>query len=90
MERLTINNDIGFSVPDSRLNEAIQRLAAFEDVYDELAVSMVAIPGDLAKLRAEGKEKTVRYKELFGQKMLNNHIIALFERHGIMFSQTKE
>jgi len=59
------------------------RLSAFEAAYEELSNSMTEIPAELAKLKAAGKEKTVRYKELFGQKLMNNYVIALFERHGI-------
>ena len=67
--------------------ETTDRLAAFEAVYAELSGNANAIPTELEKLKAEGKEKTVRYKELFGQKLMNNHIIALFERHGIPFEK---
>ena len=67
------------------LSAALRRLAAFEAVYEELANSITAIPTELEKLKAAGKEKTVRYKELFAQKLTNNYMIALFERHGITF-----
>ena len=83
MKRLTIKSDTCYTVPDSELFEAFQRLAAFEDVYDELVSSMVTIPQELGELKAAGKEKTVRYREMLGQKLLNNQIIAMFERHGI-------
>jgi len=63
----------------------MRRLTAFERVYTELADSMVTIPMELRKLKAEGKEKTVRYKELLGQKLMNSHIATMFERHGITF-----
>ena len=62
-----------------------QRLTAFEAVYAELSDSIATIPDELEKLKSAGKEKTVRYKELFGQKLMNNYIVALFERHGIKF-----
>jgi len=62
-----------------------QRLAAFEAIYQELSNSITATPAELEKLKAAGKEKTVRYRELFGQKLMNNYIVALFERHGITF-----
>ena len=64
------------------MKDQIQRLSAFEAIYEELANSINTIPAELQKLKADGKEKTVRYKELFGQKLMNNYIAALFERHG--------
>jgi len=65
----------------------VQRFVAFERVYRELADSMVTLPVEMEKLKAEGKEKTVRYRELFGQKLMNNHIVALFEQQGILFDK---
>jgi hypothetical protein len=41
------------------------------------------IPVELEKMKSEEKEKTVRYKEMFAQKLYNLQIAALFERHGI-------
>ena len=64
-----------------------ERLASYEGIYGELAASMVAIPDELEKLKADGKGKTVRYRELLGQKLLNQQIAALFERHGILFAR---
>ena len=83
MKRLTLKNEKGFTVSDSDLQEALRRLAAFEDAYDELADSMASLPAEMDKLKAEKKEKTVHYRELLGQKLLNAQIMALFERHGI-------
>jgi len=90
MKRLTIRTDTGCSVTDSELSEAFQRLAAFEDIYEELADNAVTIPPELEKLKTAGKEKTVRYKEMLGQKLIDNHIKALFERHGISFDDPEE
>ena len=90
MKRITIKTDTGFTVPDSGLHEAFRRLAAFEDIYDELAENTAAIPLELGKLKAAGKEKTVRYREMLGQKLMDNQTKALFERHGISFSETDE
>ena len=76
------NKDVD-AISDSTGQEKSQRLAAFEDAYQEVADSMTTIPVELEKLKAEGKEKTVRYKELFGQKLMNSQIAALYKRHGI-------
>jgi hypothetical protein len=62
------------------------RLASFEAVRGELSGSINTISVELKRLKAAGKEKTVRYRELFAQKLMNSHIIALFERHGITFA----
>ena len=72
------------TAPDTETTDA-DRLAAFESVYKELDKNIAAIPAELDKLKAEGKEKSARYRELFGQKMMNIQITALFERYGFYF-----
>jgi len=59
------------------------RLAAYEDVWAELTSSLVAIPAELATLKAAGREKTLRYRELVGAKLWLAETAALFARHGI-------
>ena len=59
------------------------RLAAFESIVRELKEDMISIPAEMEALKVAGKEKTVRYRELFGQKLMNSQIAALFARHGI-------
>ena len=44
--------------------DAIHKLGKFEDAYDSLMSSQTQIPLDLEKMRMEGKEKTIRYKEI--------------------------
>jgi len=62
-----------------------ERLAKFEAVYAEFAASLKSVPLELDHLKAEGREKTVRYRELLGQKLMSVQIKDLFERHGITF-----
>jgi molecular chaperone GrpE (heat shock protein) len=84
-ETETEKTEPNYSFAEHETKRALQRLSAFEAVYKELSENMIAIPAELEKLKAEKKEKTVRYRELFGQKLINSHIAALFERHGIDF-----
>ena len=60
-----------------------ERLAKFEDAYRDLQNSISELPGKLETLRTQGKEKTVTYKELLAQKLINNSILQFFEKHGI-------
>ena len=77
--------DPDYPFGDSWSPDDVQRLAAFESVYQELRDSRTTIPAEMEKLKAAGKEKTVRYRELLGQKLMNSQIVALFTRHGISF-----
>ena len=63
--------------------EAIAKLADFEDLLEELLAAQTEIPAELERLRLAGKEKSVRYKELLGTKLLNNHAVALFRDKGL-------
>ena len=83
MTRFTISCDGQYTIPEADLPLALQRLAALEDMLEELAACQTDIPAELARLKAAGKEKTVRYKELLGQKLLLNEMLALLERHGV-------
>ena len=83
MNRLTVKNRDGYFVPDENRKEAIQRLGKFENAYEDLMNSQAQIPKDLLALRTQGKEKTVRYKEILAQKLINNNIVLFFEKHGL-------
>jgi hypothetical protein len=76
-------DDSKVSLSETNKTEAIKLLAAFENACTELAESNKTIPLELEKMRSAGKDKTVRYKEMFAQKLYNLQIAALFERHGI-------
>jgi hypothetical protein len=77
------NLDGSVTVPESDLPAALRLLAAFEDAYGEFVASQESIPAELERMKADGKEKTVRYRETFAQKLYNLQIAALFARHGI-------
>ena len=75
----------GISLVSGRTaSDALARLAVYEDLLEALLAAQDAIPGDLEQLKAVGKEKSVRYKELLGEKLLNNHAVALFRNHGLL------
>lgn len=63
--------------------EAIDRLARFENAYEDVIAGQEAVLNELDRLREEGKTKTVRFRELLGNKMMNNMMISLFQRHGL-------
>ena len=84
MIRYTIKSPNGAArVAEADLQDALRRLAAFEDAYEELTASRAAGAAEMDRLKAAGKEKTVRYRELFAQKLMNSQTLALFERHGV-------
>ena len=93
MERLTIlSNDhktyltkvIEGSLDDEAYcGEAIQKLATFENMHAYLIKSQTSIPKELERLRMQGKSKTVTFKELLTQKLINESMLMLLSRYGI-------
>ena len=69
--------DNGFS------NDEKDRLEKFECVLRELLKEYNAIFIEMEQLRG-GKEKTARYKELMGRKLMYSGMIAIFEKHGLI------
>lgn len=63
--------------------KAIDRLATFENIVDDLTTGQVRISEELEKLRSEGKEKSVRFKELMVKKLTNVNTMMLLKSYGI-------
>lgn len=63
--------------------EAINRLAKFEDLWAHLLTRHSVIPAELEALRRAGKEKTVTFKELLAEKMINDMLLTHLERQGL-------
>jgi len=63
--------------------DPLERLARFEDVVAELVADQADISRQLETLRGEGLSKTVRFRELMGRKLMNQHLLVLLRKHGI-------
>jgi len=84
LNRLTERNIEGhYIIADENIENAIQKLGIFEDAYESLMESQEQIPKELESLRLNGKEKTVTYREAMARKIMNNHIVMFFEKHGL-------
>ena len=72
-----------YFVEENKIEEAVQKLAVFENMLDAFVKDTDDIPEQLAKLRKDGKDKTVAYKELVTKKLINTNILMFFKKHGI-------
>lgn len=70
-------------VHEGYTGEAVEKLARFENFYDELVASQEEISKELEMLRNEGKEKSVRFRELFGKKLMNNNTLIMLKYYKI-------
>ena len=60
-----------------------QRLRAFEDMLAAILRQYDDTTEKMAKLKAEGKEKTVTYRQLFANKLTLMNLKSRFEIYGI-------
>lgn len=56
--------------------EAVERLARFENFFEHLLARRNAIPGEMEVLRGAGRNKTVKFRELMTEKMVNDMILT--------------
>ena len=92
MARLTKAGPGGYVVPAQAVRcgpgvaggEAIERLAAFENLADEIEAQQAEIAADLSRLRSAGRERSVQFKELLGKKLINAQILALLQARGLL------
>ena len=94
MERYTLREGGRVLCPTERLEAALERLAAFEDlacgleeeqqsISRRLEEEQQSISRRLEELRGQRKEKTVQFRELLDQKLVNSSLIQLLERKGL-------
>lgn len=84
MERLTKKSERNtYTINPSQFEKAVERLALFENIYEDLIKSQIDIHNELEKLRGEDKTKTVKFKELMIKKLTNNNMIIQFNMYGI-------
>ncbi|MHB1314751.1 MAG: hypothetical protein ACYCX2_04605 [Christensenellales bacterium] len=62
--------------------QAVTRLARFENIYEDLLFKQSVLSKEMEKLRLENKTKTIRFKQLFTNKLMNSQIITIFESYG--------
>ena len=78
MERITVPGpDGGFSVPAGLEQEAA------EDAHGRLLARQEELAGRMEALKAQGKQKTAQFRELFAEKLTIQNTLMLWETYGI-------
>ena len=83
MELKTRRGDQGWQVPEGQEQAALERLAGLEDAYEELQGALALLEAQMEPLRAAGKQKSARFRELMGERLLLRRMLELLERHGL-------
>lgn len=60
------------------------RLSAFESMLKDIQSDYELKASEVARLKAQGKEKTVTFKQYLADKLLYQRMLSLYERHGLI------
>jgi hypothetical protein len=63
--------------------EAVEKLAKFENLCDSIIEKQSSLAEELEALRAAGKEKNFKFKELLGQKIMNEMLLMQIRGQGL-------
>lgn len=61
-----------------------KRLEAFEKMLKTILLKYDSAGEKMAKLKAEGKEKTVTYRQLFANKLEYQTILSYYRTYGLL------
>lgn len=61
-----------------------KRLEAFENMQKAILAQYDATVEKMAKLKAEGKEKTVTYRQLFANKLQLQAMLSYYRSYGLL------
>ena len=66
-----------------------KRLKAFEDMLAAILRQYDDTTEKMAKLKADGKEKTVTYRQLFANKLQLRAMLSYYQTYGLMDEEKK-
>ena len=85
MKRYTAKTDSGWTLAEEdTLPQALERLAKYEDLLSSLEHEQSELSQKLEELRGQGKNKTVQFKELMAQKLVNQQLRLRLEQYGLL------
>ena len=61
-----------------------KRLKAFEDILKAILSQYDSTVEKMAKLKSEGKEKTVTYRQLFASKLQLQAMLSYYRTYGLV------
>ena len=61
-----------------------EREERFERMLAEIQAEYAAVEQKMAALRAEGKTKTVTFRQLMGNKLMYQSMLTMYRQHGLI------
>ena len=62
----------------------LDRLERFEKALDDIINNYKELGEELERLRNDGKNKTTKFRELLGKKLVYSMIITIFKRYDLI------
>lgn len=66
------------------VNTISEREERFERMLVEIQAEYASIEQKMAVLRAEGKTKTVTFRQLMGNKLMYQSMLSMYREHGLI------
>ena len=66
-----------------------ERLNTFEKMLTDILAQYDSVTQKMALLKAEGKEKTVTYRQLFANKLQYQTILSYYRTYGLLDNDKK-
>lgn len=60
------------------------RLKAFESMLEDVKNQMEFAQSEMDKLKAQGREKSVTFKQHMSNKLMYQRILAMYKEHGLL------
>ena len=68
----------------NEVNSMSEREERFERMLQEIQAEYASIEQKMAVLRAEGKTKTVTFRQLMGDKLMYQNMLTLYKLYGLI------
>ena len=68
----------------NEVNSMSEREEHFERMLQEIQAEYAAIEQNMAVLRAEGKTRTVTFRQLMGNKLMYQSMLSMYRKHGLI------
>lgn len=69
--------------PRGYSGEAVDKLAKFENFYEDLISKQETYTQELDQLRGEDKTRTVKFRQTFANKLTNQDLLILLKKYGL-------
>ena len=62
----------------------MERLEAFEKMFDDLKVQAAYEENQMEQLKAAGREKSATYRQFFGNRLFYKQMLDAYKKYGLM------